>query len=225
MDSSHPLWASPVEAPLVIDDAETHHWDDAADLVVAGFGGAGVAAALEAIEHGVSVIALDRYEGGGSSAANGGVYYAGGGTKPQRDAGESDTTEEMYKYLAIETDGMVAETTLRKFCDDSVPTVDWLLAHGALLNERGLQEEGLLPATALPPLPPGQFPGARLRRARQARRTRTPHRGLQQGQGLGPRDGGSGSRSRPQRSRPVCASTSTPRCASWCWTGAARWWA
>ena len=63
------------------------HWDDAADLVVVGFGGAGVAAALEAAEHGVSVLALDRYEGGGSSAANGGVYYAGGGTRIQREAG------------------------------------------------------------------------------------------------------------------------------------------
>jgi hypothetical protein len=107
MDPSNPQWASPVEAPLVIDDADTQHWDDAADLVVAGFGGAGVAAALEAIERGASVIALDRYEGGGSSAANGGVYYAGGGTKAQLAAGESDTTEEMYKYLAIETNGVV----------------------------------------------------------------------------------------------------------------------
>ncbi len=138
MDPSHPLWASPVEAPLVIEDAAQQRWDDAADLVVAGFGGAGVAAALEAIERGVSVIALDRYEGGGSSAANGGVYYAGGGTKPQRDAGEADSTEEMYKYLAIETDGIVSEATLRKFCEDSVPTFDWLLAHGAMLNGTGV---------------------------------------------------------------------------------------
>src|SRR5450755_4977776 len=138
MDPSNPQWASPVEAPLVIDDANTQHWDAAADLVVAGFGGAGVAAALEAVEAGASVIALDRYEGGGSSAANGGVYYAGGGTRPQRDAGEADTTEEMYKYLAIETNGVVSEATLRKFCDDSVPTVDWLLAHGALLNGAGV---------------------------------------------------------------------------------------
>ena len=62
MDPSHPLWASPVEAPLVIDDVEAHPWNDSADLVVAGLGGAGVAAALEAIERGVKVIAVgDRY--------------------------------------------------------------------------------------------------------------------------------------------------------------------
>ena len=81
MDPNHPSWASPVEAPLVLEEPSARQWDDAADLVVVGFGGAGVAAALEAAEHGVSVLALDRYEGGGSSAANGGVFYAGGGTK------------------------------------------------------------------------------------------------------------------------------------------------
>ncbi|MBS0577918.1 MAG: FAD-binding protein [Proteobacteria bacterium] len=138
MDPSHPLWASPVEAPLVIDDVEAQRWDDAADLIVVGLGGAGVAAALEAAERGVNVIAFDRYEGGGSSAANGGVYYAGGGTRAQREAGESDTTEEMYKYLAIETAGVVSDATLRRFCEDSVPTFDWLLAHGALLNGTGV---------------------------------------------------------------------------------------
>jgi len=138
MDPSSPLWASPVEAPLVIDNAEARAWDDAADLVVVGFGGAGVAAALEAAERGVSVLALDRYEGGGSSAANGGVFYAGGGTRIQREAGVTDTPEEMFKYLAIEAQGVVSQQTLREFCNGSAATVDWLLAHGALLSPSGV---------------------------------------------------------------------------------------
>ena len=138
MDPSNPLWASPVEAPLVIDDASARQWDDAADLIVVGFGGAGVAAALEAAEQRVSVLALDRYEGGGSSAANGGVFYAGGGTKIQREAGVEDSPEEMFKYLSLETQGVVSEDTLRRFCDESPATVDWLLAHGALLSSSGV---------------------------------------------------------------------------------------
>ena len=138
MDPGSREWASPVEAPLVIDAASARAWDDAADLVVVGFGGAGVAAALEAAERGVSVLALDRYEGGGSSAANGGVYYAGGGTKIQREAGVEDSPEEMFKYLSLETQGVVSEETLRRFCDDSAATVDWLLAHGALLSSSGV---------------------------------------------------------------------------------------
>ncbi len=47
MDPNSPLWASPVEAPLVLESAQAQRWDDAADLVVVGFGGAGVAAALK----------------------------------------------------------------------------------------------------------------------------------------------------------------------------------
>src|SRR5580700_10467027 len=138
MDPHSPEWASPVEAALVVADAGAQAWDDTADLVVAGFGGAGVAAALQAAEQGVDVLALDRYEGGGSSAANGGVYYAGGGTRLQREAGVSDTPEEMFKYLAIETAGVVSEATLRRFCAESAGSIDWLLAHGALLSSSGV---------------------------------------------------------------------------------------
>jgi 3-oxo-5alpha-steroid 4-dehydrogenase len=138
MDSNSPLWASPVEAPLRLDAAEARHWDDTADLIVVGFGGAGVAAALEAAEQGVQVLAFDRYEGGGSSAANGGVYYAGGGTRIQREAGVEDSAEEMFRYLSIEAQGVVTEETLRRFCNESAATVDWLLAHGALLSSSGV---------------------------------------------------------------------------------------
>jgi 3-oxo-5alpha-steroid 4-dehydrogenase len=60
MDPNHSSWASPIEAPLILDEAGARQWDDSADLVVVGFGGAGVAAALEAAERGVSVLALDR---------------------------------------------------------------------------------------------------------------------------------------------------------------------
>src|SRR5579862_4196186 len=138
MDPTSPHWASPVEAPLVRDNPTAGHWDDVADLLVVGYGGAGVAAALEAAERGVNVLALDRYEGGGSSAANGGVFYAGGGTRIQREAGVEDSPEEMFKYLQIETQGVVAEQTLREFCDGSPATIDWLLAHGALLSSSGV---------------------------------------------------------------------------------------
>src|SRR2546423_1438717 len=68
-----------IEDPLVVDDPDAFAWDETADLVVVGFGGAGVAAALEGIERGLSIVAVDRYEGGGSTAANGGIFYAGGG--------------------------------------------------------------------------------------------------------------------------------------------------
>ena len=140
-------WGLQVEAPLRIDHPEKFAWDESADLVVVGLGGAGVAAALEAVERGVDVIALDRYDGGGSSAANGGVFYAGGGTRIQREAGEEDTPEEMYKYLKLEVGDVVEDQTLRRFCGESVETVNWLMDHGAKLNSKIWREK-----TSYPPL-------------------------------------------------------------------------
>ncbi|MBS0366906.1 MAG: FAD-binding protein [Proteobacteria bacterium] len=138
MQPGDPHWASPVEQPRIITDERSLDWDDSADLVIVGFGGAGVAAAVEAVDSGLDVLAVDRYEGGGSSAANGGVFYAGGGTRIQREAGVQDTPEDMFRYLRLETRGVVSDRTLRRFCEESPATVDWLLAHGARLSSSGV---------------------------------------------------------------------------------------
>ncbi|HET8612843.1 MAG TPA: FAD-binding protein, partial [Sphingomonas sp.] len=123
-----------VEDPLVLADPDAQAWDEEADLVVIGLGGAGLAASLEALERGLSVIAVDRYAGGGSTAANGGVFYAGGGTAIQREAGEEDSPEEMLKYLRIEAGEVASEATLRRFVEDSPATIDWILHHGGKLK-------------------------------------------------------------------------------------------
>jgi 3-oxo-5alpha-steroid 4-dehydrogenase len=137
-----------IEDPLVIADPDAFAWDETADLVVVGLGGAGVAAALEGLERGLKVTAVDRYEGGGSTAANGGIFYAGGGTKIQKEAGEEDTPEEMYKYLKIEAGDVVSDETLRKFVDESVETVDWILANGGKLNSKVWKKKASYPPLA-----------------------------------------------------------------------------
>ena len=134
-----------IEDPLILGNPEAHPWSEVADLVVVGLGGAGVAAALEALERGLSVIAVDRYEGGGSTVANGGIYYAGGGTSIQKEAGEEDTPEEMYKYLKIEVGDVVADSTLRRFVDESVPTIDWILEHGGKLKGKVWRKKASYP--------------------------------------------------------------------------------
>ena len=130
-----------IEAPLRLDDVEAHDWADVADLIVVGLGGAGVSAALEAAEAGLDVLGVDRYAMGGSSAANGGVYYAGGGTPIQIEAGETDTAEEMYKYLHMEVGGVVSDRTLRRFCDESVANIEWLMGHGAKFSSAVWKEK------------------------------------------------------------------------------------
>ena len=37
----------------------------------------------------------------------------------------------MFDYLKHETQGVVSDATLQKFCDDSVSNLDWLESHGA----------------------------------------------------------------------------------------------
>jgi len=105
-------------------------WDDVADVVVIGFGAAGVCAALEAVDAAADVLVLDRFAGGGATAISGGIVYAGGGTDEQRAAGVTDTPEDMYAYLSLETKGAVRDETLRRFVDESVSMIEWLKGHG-----------------------------------------------------------------------------------------------
>lgn len=140
-------WDMQIDQPQEIIDPGAFHWDESADVVVVGLGGAGIAAALEAVEYGLSVCAVDRYQGGGSSAANGGVFYAGGGTKIQRDAGESDSVDEMFKYLKLEVGGVISDETLLDFCRESAGSLDWLIGHGAKFQGKVYKKK-----TGYPPL-------------------------------------------------------------------------
>ncbi|MGB9338017.1 MAG: FAD-binding protein [Polyangiales bacterium] len=120
----------PADPPLVLTKSETEAWDDEADVVVVGFGGAGACAALEAKAQGARVLVLDRFHGGGATAISGGVFYAGGGTHIQEQAGVSDDADEMFRYLSLEVKGVVSEETLRDFCNKSVENLGWLEGHG-----------------------------------------------------------------------------------------------
>jgi len=118
-----------VAPPLVVDDPSRFAWDNEADVIVVGFGGAGLSAAIQARESGAGVIAIDRFAGGGATRYSGGVYYAGGGTKYQREGGVNDTPEEMFKYLRAEGTPLT-DATLRRLCERSVADFEWIEAHG-----------------------------------------------------------------------------------------------
>lgn len=124
-----------IEGPIRVANAAEVQWDEVADVVVVGFGGAGGAAALEAKERGADVLVLERFEGGGSTGNSGGVIYAGGGTRFQKEAGVEDSPENMFNYLLQECTDAVTPETLRRFCDESSANIDWLVGHG--LNFEG----------------------------------------------------------------------------------------
>ncbi|OAJ53190.1 delta 4, 5-alpha steroid dehydrogenase [Paraburkholderia ginsengiterrae] len=124
--SSEQGFATPVEAPLVVDDPARMRWDDVCDVLVAGFGAAGACAALEAAAAGAKVRIVERFEGGGASAKSGGVVYAGGGTQYQSEAGYVDTPQAMFAYLQREVGEAVSAATLERFCAGSVEMLRWL---------------------------------------------------------------------------------------------------
>lgn len=129
-DPESPQWFNRVEAPERVEFPEQLIWDETADLVVVGYGGAGLSAALQAAQNGLQVLAVDAFAGGGATAMNGGIFYAGGGTSVQRQAGIDDTVEQMHAYLKLEVQDVVAPETLRRFCAGSAEDLDWLVSHG-----------------------------------------------------------------------------------------------
>lgn len=127
-------WHSNIEAAKQIENADAITWDSEADIIVVGLGGAGAACGLQGIEDGLSVIALDRFETGGATCASGGVIYAGGGTSIQKEAGIEDTPDNMFNYLKLEVGDIVSDETLRDFCEQSAPTIEWMRGHGVDLR-------------------------------------------------------------------------------------------
>ena len=127
-------WHSDIEAARQITNDDEIEWDMRQDIVVVGLGGAGVACALQALELGQKVVAIDRFGGGGATAASGGVIYAGGGTALQQAANIEDSPENMFNYLKMEVGEIVSDDCLKDFCERSAPTIDWMMGHGVDLR-------------------------------------------------------------------------------------------
>ena len=123
-------WFSKIEQAKIVQNESDINWDVETDLLVVGYGAAGVSAALEGRENGLDVTVLDRLAGGGATVMSGGVVYAGGGTRVQQDEGEVDSPQDMFDYLTLETQGVVADDTLKRFCDQSSDNLDWMMSHG-----------------------------------------------------------------------------------------------
>ena len=123
-------WFSKIEQAEVVSSEHDIAWNEETDLLVVGFGAAGASAALEGRENGLDVTVLDRFAGGGATVMSGGVVYAGGGTSVQQSLGEVDSPQAMFDYLKLETQGVVKDETLMRFCQQSPANLDWLMSHG-----------------------------------------------------------------------------------------------
>ncbi|GAB2680729.1 FAD-dependent oxidoreductase [Nocardia goodfellowii] len=111
--------------------SESAHYDLETDVLVAGYGCAGAAAAFEAAATGVEVLILDKAGGpGGASAMSGGEIYLGGGTPIQRACGFDDSPEQMAAFLRAALGPGADEQKITLYSNDSVEHFHWLVERG-----------------------------------------------------------------------------------------------
>jgi succinate dehydrogenase/fumarate reductase flavoprotein subunit len=108
---------------------EVTKFDDVADVVVCGYGGAGGCAALEARRAGADVLVLERSSGGGGSTQMSAceMFLGGsGGTRLQQDLGITETTDNFYAYLKACFGDNWDEARVRRFVEGAAEHFDWM---------------------------------------------------------------------------------------------------
>jgi len=114
------------------------------DVIVVGAGAAGLAAALGASLGGASVLVMEAdKQVGGSSRLSGGHFYAAG-TSLQKVAGvEGDSADAMYEHYMTLNQWLVEPSVVRRYCDLSAPTFEWLMGLGVEFTPEGVYRSGV----------------------------------------------------------------------------------
>jgi 3-oxo-5alpha-steroid 4-dehydrogenase len=131
----HPVPASSVTA-----------WDHEADVVIAGYGIAGAAAAVEAADAGADVLVLERAGSwGGAASMAGGFIYLGGGTPIQKACGFDDSVDNMTAFLNVAMGPGADENRIADYCGGSLEHFDWLVGCGVPFKAEFFSEPGWEP--------------------------------------------------------------------------------
>jgi len=121
-------------------------WDHEADVVIAGFGIAGAAAAVEAASAGAEVLVLERAGSwGGAASMAGGFVYLGGGTPIQKACGFDDSVENMTAFLNVAMGPGADENRIADYCAGSIEHFDWLVDCGVPFKAEFFSEPGWEP--------------------------------------------------------------------------------
>ena len=114
------------------------------DIIVIGSGAAGLSAAVAAADAGASVLVVEGdTRVGGSSRLSGGHFYAAG-TSVQEEAGVvNDTPDAMYEHYMTLNQWMVDPAVVRRYCDLSAPTFEWLRKLGVEFRKETLYPSGV----------------------------------------------------------------------------------
>lgn len=126
--------------------ATVTEWDHEADVVIAGYGVAGAAAAVEATRAGADVLVLERTGSwGGAASMAGGFIYLGGGTDIQKACGFEDSVENMTAFLNAAMGPGADQTRIADYCAGSVAHFDWLVGCGVPFKPEFFGEPGWEP--------------------------------------------------------------------------------
>ncbi|MGL4222710.1 MAG: FAD-dependent oxidoreductase, partial [Shewanella sp.] len=117
-----PATASCASAPV--------NFDEIVDVLVVGSGFAGMSAALQAREAGVSVMVIDKMPVfGGNSTINGGAM-AVAGSPLQKQAGIEDSVDAMVADMLRAGRGMNDVEMLKLVCNGTAESCQWLIDYG-----------------------------------------------------------------------------------------------
>jgi 3-oxo-5alpha-steroid 4-dehydrogenase len=126
--------------------ASIRGWDHEADVVIAGYGVAGAAAAAEAARAGADVLVVERTGSwGGAAAMAGGFIYLGGGTPIQKSCGFTDSVDNMAAFLNAAMGPGADENRIADYCAGSVEHFDWLVGCGVAFKAEFFGEPGWEP--------------------------------------------------------------------------------
>ena len=119
-------------------------WDIVTDVLIAGAGGAGLAAAITAKGLDAEVLIVEHQPiPGGSTAMSGGVSYLGGGTPLQKYLGFEDSVEAMYEYIVAAGPPQPHTDKVQLYCERSADHFRWLVKLGVPFTNRFTEAKGL----------------------------------------------------------------------------------
>ena len=127
--------------------SDVEHWHMETDVAIAGFGGAGGCAAIEAADAGAEVIIFEQASaGGGSTALSSAEIYMGGsgGARVQRACGFEDSTEDMFTYMMMCAGPQADEAKIRNYCENSVGHFNWLCGLGVPFKDSFHQTRAIM---------------------------------------------------------------------------------
>ena len=113
------------------------------DVIVIGGGGAGLAAAIEALDAGAHVLVCEKAQRIGGSTANSGGVIMAAGSDVQRERGVEDSVDALFEHYMTHNKYLVEAGLARTLCEGGQETLDWLRGFGVRFDPDALYVTGV----------------------------------------------------------------------------------